>query len=433
MYRKFLLIICMLPALAHAQGYKYADLLLNSSNGVYAVGDTVRVYADVSAGAADRLLFKVTRDECVTLFEKTVSLREGRNVVFEEVIRKPSHLMFSLCPYGNKKECTMVGAIISPEQMQPGYKAPKDLRKFWDRQVMLMRRYAPEVSLKHVSSADDCDCWSVRISMHEGNPVYGYIAIPKSASVGSLPIIMYAHQAGVKYDFNRASISCAMENARRGRGAIAFDMNVHGIPNDMPQEYYDSLDTGPLRMYHSRDVTGHEDFYYRLAYLRLVRALDYLVTREEWDGEKVLIHGASQGAAQAGALAGIDGRVTAAVLQVPALTDIGGNLDNGRKGGWPSKYASKAVEYKSVLPYYDVALLLELSSAKLFFEAGLVDESCPPSCVAAACNNASSKDKIIVFHPYRPHSSRGTDFRHYDHWRNTVMTLREDFIDEYLK
>ena len=147
----------------------------------------------------------------------------------------------------------------------------------------------------------------------------------------------------------------------------------------------------------------------------------------------MLIHGASQGAAQAGALAGIDGRVTAAVLQVPALTDIGGNLDNGRKGGWPSKYASKAVEYKSVLPYYDVALLLELSSAKLFFEAGLVDESCPPSCVAAACNNAASKDKIIVFHPYRPHSSRGTDFRHYDHWRNTVMTHREDFIDEYLK
>ena len=92
-----------------------------------------------------------------------------------------------------------------------------------------------------------------------------------------------------------------------------------------------------------------------------------------------------------------------------------------------------SIACREILPYYDVALLLELSSAKLFFEAGLVDESCPPSCVSAAYNNAASQDKTIVYCPYRPHGSKGTDFRHYEDWRRDVMTVREKFIDDYLR
>ena len=434
MYRKTVLLLGVFfcSVLLNAQGYRNVDLLLNSTDGVYEAGDTVRVYAEVSSGVADRLRFIVEENEVHKVLDKEICLPAGRHVIFEEIVRRPSHLIFSISPSDAPKDCTRAGIIVSPERMKPGYRAPRTLEKFWESQVARMRECVPEVRLTPVLSAHGCKCWSVRITMHEGNPVYGYLAIPEEVS-HKLPIIMYAHQAGVKYDFNRASASGAIANARRGSGAIAFDMNVHGIPDDMPQSYYDSLDTGPLRLYHSRDITGHEEFYYRLAYLRLVRALDYLCTYPEWDGCRVLVHGASQGAAQAGALAGIDARVTAAVLQVPALTDIGGTLDNGRKGGWPSGYAAKAIEYREILPYYDVALLLELSSAKLFFEAGLVDESCPPSCVSAAYNNAASQDKTIVYCPYRPHGSKGTDFRHYEDWRRDVMTVREKFIDDYLR
>ena len=64
-------------------------------------------------------------------------------------------------------------------------------------------------------------------------------------------------------------------------------------------------------------------------------------------------------------------------------------------------------------------------------EAGLVDTTCPPSCVAAGYNNAASKDKSILFFPYRPHSSKSTI--HKNDWKANVDDVIENFIAEYLK
>ena len=36
-------------------------------------------------------------------------------------------------------------------------------------------------------------------------------------------------------------------------------------------QYYDKLAKGELKNYRNRKVTGHEDFYFRLMYLRMVR------------------------------------------------------------------------------------------------------------------------------------------------------------------
>lgn len=38
--------------------------------------------------------------------------------------------------------------------------------------------------------------FSIKIPMHEGNPVRGYIGIPKDATPGTHPIYMFAHGAG---------------------------------------------------------------------------------------------------------------------------------------------------------------------------------------------------------------------------------------------
>lgn len=143
----------------------------------------------------------------------------------------------------------------------------------------------------------------------------------------------------------------------------------------------------------------------------------------------------SQRGGQAGALAGIDSRVTAALLRVPALTDIGGMMDNGRRGGWPKPYASKADAdgYRDILPYYDVALLLAHSGADLLIEAGLVDLTCPASCVAAGFNNAKSENKSILFFPYRPHGARNVDSRHMNQYETLVNERITEFIDKHLK
>ena len=202
--------------------------------------------------------------------------------------------------------------------------------------------------------------------------------------------------------------------------------------NGQPQSYYDNLDSGELKDYSGREITGHEDFYFRLMYLRLVRAIDYLVTLPQWDGERIAIMGESQGGAQAAALAGIDPRVTAASLRVPAFVDVAGKL-NGRKGSWPRAYQDDPQKYADILPYYDAACLLTMSEAALFFEAGLIDYTCPPACVAAGYNSAKSSNKTIFFFTHRPHTTKAMDQRFYQRWREDVMTPRENWLNDYLK
>lgn len=275
-------------------------------------------------------------------------------------------------------------------------------------------------------------CLDIEIPMPEGNPVRAYLSYPTDAKSRSLPIIMFAHGAGVKGHWCKSSVDKTISDARRGGGAIAIDINAHGMLNGQPQEYYDNLDAGELHKYSTREITGHKDFYFRLMYLRLVRALDYLTTLPQWDGKRVLIYGSSQGGAQTAALAGIDTRVTRALLDVPAFTDLGGRLW-GRRGSWPGRYSSHAEEHSEILPYYDGACLITLTKADLFFEAGLVDYTCPPGCVAAAHNAAGSKNKTIKFFPYRPHSTTKIDKRFAERWKKQIEAPKEKWMNDYLR
>ena len=438
--KRFYLIIALLllPFAARAQ-YEGAMLELNSRDGVYQVGDSIKVWATVCEGCSPVLEFSVQKNMLKELSRKTVTLKTGKHLVYAERCLEPAHYVYLLGIPGTKKageKASSVGAIVSHKSFRAGYAAPKDLRKFWDKQIAKMRKMPLTVESKPTPqekySQDGYTCLDIEIPMPEGNPVRAYLVYPSDAQDKSLPIVIRAHAAGVKGQWCQCSVDQAIKDAKRGGGAIALDINAHGMLNGQPQSYYDDLDAGELHKYSTRDFTGHEDFYFRLMYLRLVRAIDYLVTLPQWDGERIAILGASQGGAQAAALAGIDKRITAASLRVPAFMDVAARFDE-RAGSWPQTYGRKAEEFINVLPYYDAACLLTLTKAKLFFEAGLVDYTCPPACVAAGYNNAPVADKTIVFFPYRPHSTGPMDKRFSQRWRDEIMTPREQWLNDYLK
>ena len=438
--KRFYLIIALLllPFAARAQ-YEGAMLELNSRDGVYQVGDSIKVWATVFEGCSPVLEFSVQKNMLKELSRKTVTLKTGKHLVYAERCLEPAHYVYLLGIPGTKKageKASSVGAIVSHKSFRAGYAAPKDLRKFWDKQIAKMRKMPLTVESKPTPqekySQDGYTCLDIEIPMPEGNPVRAYLVYPSDAQDKSLPIVIRAHAAGVKGQWCQCSVDQAIKDAKRGGGAIALDINAHGMLNGQPQSYYDDLDAGELHKYSTRDFTGHEDFYFRLMYLRLVRAIDYLVTLPQWDGERIAILGESQGGAQAAALAGIDKRITAASLRVPAFMDVAARFDE-RAGSWPQTYGRKAEEFINVLPYYDAACLLTLTKAKLFFEAGLVDYTCPPACVAAGYNNAPVADKTIVFFPYRPHSTGPMDKRFSQRWRDEIMTPREQWLNDYLK
>ena len=283
--RRFLCIIvavfCVVPLLAQ-RGKTYAPVTLRPEHrdGVYQKGESVRVWADVNAGVDDSLLLRVTTNG-LSWKEKTISVKEGSSVVFEKKFDSPVWVRLNLGPAGNRNVAAQTGFIVAPEEMMPGFQEPEDFMSWWQGQIAAMRAVPANAVLEQVeSSVEGIRTWKLEIPMHEGNPVRGYLAIPEGASPGSLPIFFYAHPAGLATaPHTHATAGRAADFAKKG--AIGLDINAHGILDDAPAEYYAQKDTTELLLYQERPVRDRDSYYFRLMFLRLVRALDYLCTLPE--------------------------------------------------------------------------------------------------------------------------------------------------------
>lgn len=417
-------------------------LTINSEDGVFQIGDTIKVYGSLTAPCDKPLTLKLyeggTR-HYETMHKqpksRSVELSSTPRLIYQDVFKKQGSMILSVTDGSNA--ASMVGFIVAPERFRPGFDVPNDFTSYWAAQKAWLRQSEPQVTLQPVEIADaqdaqNYDLFSIEISMPEGYPVRGYLAKPKHAQAKSIPAVLWVHAAGVAGHWCRASAKNALKYAKKGQGVIAIDFNAHGYPEDKPQQYYVDLENGPLKGYSERPLVDREHFYFRLMFLRALRALDYVCGLPEWDGERVLVYGESQGGAQSAALAGLDSRVGAAVLNVPAMTDVGGFLQ-GRQSSWPAPYEKyvKTKLGKRILPYFDGAIFLQFSKAKLFMVSGMIDETCPGHCVHAAYNAAASMNKQIFPFPYRWHSGTNPPFN--KQWDATVAKAREDFINDYLK
>ena len=412
----------------------HITLSVEKLDGVYSKGEPVKVFAQADSAATYRLKLYVNG---LAKSESLVGIGLEKSLIFNESYNGPIALMFEVTGTdAASKGSSMIGAIVAPEGFKPGFDEPRDLRKFWKKEFRRMRQSEPEVTLTRVPVTNpeydsNTLCYDLEISMPEGRPVRGYLAIPRGAQPGSLPIVIFAHAAGKihnKWTLSDPDVTAAL--AHRGGGAIALDINAHGLLNGQPESYYKGFEDGELHDYSGRHITSHEDFYFRTMFLRLERALDYACTSKYWDRKRVLVFGESQGGAQSAFLAGVDKRVGAAVMTVPAMMDMGGAL-KGRLSAWVKPLERDGLDSpaKEIAPYYDGALLLKGCKASLFIEAGLIDVTCPPAGVFSGYNNAKGKKKIYTY-PYRPHHEPNA--KYHDGWMY-IYEARNAFIDEYLK
>jgi hypothetical protein len=228
------------------------------------------------------------------------------------------------------------------------------------------------------------------------------------------------------------------ENCRFTRMELVLRQYRHlsfhtGMLNGQTDDYYRMLENGLLRDYFEHNAADRETYYFRGMYLRLLRAIDFMTQQPEWDGRRILVIGESQGGGQAVAAASLDPRVSAVVLNVPAMQDFGGTRV-GRRGGWPHPIEThqdiSPAMLDATLPYFDGALLIRHSKAEVYCEIGLIDTTCPPSAVWSSLNGAPGK-KTVNCVPFRTHAWPSGRWRAY--WEEHFLHPREQFIADYLK
>jgi cephalosporin-C deacetylase-like acetyl esterase len=294
---------------------------------------------------------------------------------------------------GSQSINATAGAAVDPTKITPSLPVPDDFDAFWNAKKALLAKVPVNARVKPVFSGEiDVTAYDVEVDAL-GAPVSGYLAVPKNAKAGSLPAILTFHGAGVDSAILSRSTTWAKD------GLIALDINAHGLPNGQPSTYYSNLYAGELANYRFKGRESRDEFYFLGMYLRVIRAIDYLTTRPEWDGRTLILYGTSQGGAQAYAGAGLDPRVTFVVAGESALADLTG-LTVNRAMGWPGASlvaAPSAAVQKNItntVRYFDVMNMATRIKADGFFTVGFLDPTCPPTTVYAAYNNIKANKTI---------------------------------------
>jgi cephalosporin-C deacetylase-like acetyl esterase len=267
-----------------------------------------------------------------------------------------------------------VGAAVEPEKLGLSTARPPDFDEFWTGKLAAQAKVLINASLTPVET----DVAGAHLDLFEldalGSKAHGWIAKP--AKEGKFPAVIQLQYAGV-YALNPRPIA-----QRAADGWLSIDVDSH-----------DKLPTDPAgnipRAYQTVGNTDREKSYFLNMFLRDSRVLDYLLTRDDWDGRTLVLMGGSMGGQQSLMLAGLrPEKVSAVLVCVPAGADTNADL-HGRKAGYPNWPSDNSDVMKTAL-YFDTVNFASRIKAPVMAGMGYIDTTSPPAGVWTALNQISA-------------------------------------------
>lgn len=370
------------------------------ADALYTAGSAARFAIDVTSGGEPvhegRVAVRVTRDggEPLQVFERELA---GGTVVVEQGLAEPGFVRVEVTLAGFEPEVKGLGAAaFSPERIEPAEEAPADFDVFWEAQKAALAHVPLDVRLEDRpdQSNEQGVVQKVSLAGIGGSRVRGWLAVPRTE--GPHPALLVVPWAGV-YASPRFLLGPV------GRGYVVLSISAHDLDIDLPEERYRELGErgGPLEGYMFQGRESRENYYYRRVYLSTVRAVDYLVSRPDWNGRTLVVTGASQGGGLSLVAAGLDPRITALAATVPALCDFQGYRLN-RQAGWPQPVWGGNPVFAETVRYYDAVHFARRTEVPALVGVGFIDTVCSPSSVYAAYGVLRGPKRMVTG-PLRGH------------------------------
>jgi cephalosporin-C deacetylase-like acetyl esterase len=378
------------------------------ASGIYDLGETVG-WTVTPGAVAPAYLYKWTirRNNAVVLKEGKLDLTSGKDKI-EIVADQPEMIYAAIEAYanlngeapapapdaaagqggagrgpaspfvgGNAGRNTgyyAVGAAVAPTKLGLSTPRPADFDAFWDGKLAAQAKIPINPVLTPVQTGVE----GVEMNMFQldalGSKAHGYVAKP--AKDGKFPALIQLQYAGVY------ALNARADAQRAAKGWLMINVDSHdklpsdpsgGIPHD----------------YQTVGNNDREKSYFLNMYLRDSRALDYLLTRPDWDGKTVVVTGGSMGGQQSLVLAGLRPQeITAVLVCVPAGADTNGDL-HGRKAGYPNWPSDKPDVMKTAL-YFDTVNFASRIKAAVMAGFGFIDTISPPAGVWTVLNQIRS-------------------------------------------
>jgi len=268
---------------------------------------------------------------------------------------------------------------------------PKNFDAFWKRCRDELAAVPVKADLEEIQSPKEgVRLYKVKVACPGGTGfTTGYLSVP----VGEKKLKAVAHFFGYGASWGKGAY---MPPSSVPPTAIHFFVSAHGFELGREPAYYQSMRkaAGSNGFGHGFDPKQNakpETCYFRGMALRVMRAMEYLKTRPEWNGRDLVVTGGSQGSLQAMWCAAFVPGVTEAQIFIPWLCDVGGTEDGRNHGDWFPKWAQG-------LDYFDqvnVAKRVPNTCRVTISRVGLGDYIAPPSGVAMMFNNLTCPKHIV--------------------------------------
>ena len=269
--------------------------------------------------------------------------------------------------------------IASPQDKQPDFDA------FWDQTLAELAAVDPEYKLILLpeQSNDVRRTYHVEMRSWGGEKISGVYTEPVKEGKYNTTIYYMGYNSDVYYPDPSADPEM-----------IEFTLCVRGQALNTPA-------TGKGRWV-AEGLESKDTYYYRGAFADVVRAIDFVCSREKVDQDHLVAEGESQGGAFSFISASLDHRIKAIAPAVPFLGDY---PDYFIVASWPGNEVLAAQKELGIsdedlyrtLSYFDVKNFTDRIECPVYMSVGLQDPTCPPHTNFASYNHVKSQKQWICY------------------------------------
>jgi cephalosporin-C deacetylase-like acetyl esterase len=368
-------------------------------SGVYSQGDLVGWTATLVEGvtpAAGGYTYTIRKNGGEVLATAPLQLTNGRGRIAGS-LNEAGMLVVEVRPatadnaFGSRSTGgpgrIVLAAAVNPTGIRPAEPRPADFDEFWAAKIAQLNnvpmgdQVTPGESIR-----EGVDYGTFRLNNINGARIYGQFAKP--AREGRFPGLVIFQWAGAPYPLQPSWVT-----DHAAEGWLALNVMPHDVPSNLPQEFYLAL-PAVVRNYASQGNDSRDRSYFLQMYLGAYRAIEYLAGRPDWDGETIVVMGTSMGGQQTFAVAGLNPRIDALIVHVPAGADVGASL-HGRAASYPGWPVARP-EVLETARYFDTSNFAPRITAKSLVSMGFIDDISTPSGIWSVFNQIQGPKETVL-------------------------------------
>ena len=282
------------------------------------------------------------------------------------------------------------GAAAEPRRLRQSKPVPADFEAFWAKRKAELAAVPMKANLAEIGSpVKGVKLYKVSITCAGERPSTGYLSIPEAE--GRYPAKVAFHGYGASWGARATNPPQTVPTDE-----IFLAVSAHGFELGREPAYYRDFrksvsSNGHGHAFDPAQNAKPDTCYFGGMAWRVMRGVEYVKSRPEWNGRDLTVTGGSQGSLQSMWAAALVPGVTSAKISIPWLCDVGGTEDGRNHGDWYPKWAPG-------LDYYDqvnIARLVPKTCRVDISRAGLGDYIAPPCGVAIMFNNLACPKSIV--------------------------------------